>query len=77
MGFSSRWHKIILKKYNCGFYALRVVIILISPITVRMSKTYVKDKVPPKKVRNFKNYTPERLVSNLMEVNWDDVYAGY
>ena len=40
-----------------------------------MSKTYVKDKVPPKKVRNFKNYTPERLVSNLMAVDSSDVYT--
>ena len=46
-----------------------------NPIIVRMSKTYVKDKVTPKKVRNFKNYTPERLVSNLAAVVWDDVYV--
>ena len=39
-----------------------------------MSNIYVKDKVPLKTVQNYKNYTADRLVSNLPTVDWNDVY---
>ena len=46
----------------------------ILPIVARMSKTYAKDRIPPKQARNFKNYTNEWLVSNLEAIDWTDVY---
>ena len=47
-----------------------------NPISVRMSETFIKERVPPKTVRNYKDYSEERLVSSLALVNWSAVYEA-